>query len=86
MAKPDNAGAGSTPYMHMFGLVAMGYMWAKMAKVASEKLSAGADDRMNAKLVTARFFFEQMMPETGAHLARIQAGADSMMALAADAF
>jgi alkylation response protein AidB-like acyl-CoA dehydrogenase len=89
MAKPDNAGAGSTPYMHMFGLVAMGYMWAKMAKVAQEKLVAGANgstDRMNAKLVTARFFFEQMMPETGAHLARIQAGADSMMALAADAF
>jgi len=86
MAKPDNAGAGSTPYMHMFGLVALGYMWAKMAKAASEKLAAGADDRMNAKLVTARFFFEQMMPETGAHLARIQAGADSMMALAADAF
>ncbi|QCI65416.1 acyl-CoA dehydrogenase C-terminal domain-containing protein [Phreatobacter stygius] len=89
MAKPDNAGAGSTPYMHLFGLVAMGYMWAKMAKAANLKLANGAngtEERMNAKLGVARFFFEQMMPETAAHLARITAGADSMMALPADAF
>ena len=43
LAKPDNAGAGSTDYMHMFGLVALGYMWAQMAKVAQEKLAAGAN-------------------------------------------
>ncbi|MFN3855285.1 MAG: acyl-CoA dehydrogenase C-terminal domain-containing protein [Phreatobacter sp.] len=86
LAKPDNAGAGSTPYMHMFGLVAMGYMLARMAKVAGEKLGNGADERMTAKIATARFFFEQIMPETGAHLARISAGADSMMALPAEAF
>jgi acyl-CoA dehydrogenase len=89
MAKPDNAGAGSTPYMHLFGLVAMGYMWARMAKTAQEKLANGANgstDRMNHKLATARFFFEQMMPESGAQLARITAGADSMMALPEEAF
>jgi acyl-CoA dehydrogenase len=89
MAKPDNAGAGSTPYMHLFGLVAMGYMWARMAKTAQEKLAEGANgstDRMNHKLATARFFFEQMMPESSAHLARITAGADSMMALPMEAF
>ena len=38
MAKPDNAGAGSTDYMHLFGLVALGFMWAQMAKAAAEKL------------------------------------------------
>ena len=43
MAKPDNAGAGSTDYMHMFGLVALGYMWAQMAAAAQAKLKAGAD-------------------------------------------
>uniref|UniRef100_UPI001954C3B9 acyl-CoA dehydrogenase C-terminal domain-containing protein n=1 Tax=Stenotrophomonas maltophilia TaxID=40324 RepID=UPI001954C3B9 len=77
------------PYMHLFGLVAMGYMWARIAKAANQKLAAGAngaEERMNAKLGVARFFFEQMMPESGAHLARITAGADSMMALSADAF
>ncbi|MDH8168772.1 acyl-CoA dehydrogenase C-terminal domain-containing protein, partial [Klebsiella pneumoniae] len=39
MAKPDNAGAASTDYMHLFGLVAIGYMWARMAKVAQDKLA-----------------------------------------------
>ena len=43
MKKPDNAGAGSTDYMHLFGLVALGYMWAQMAKAAQEKLKAGAN-------------------------------------------
>jgi hypothetical protein len=89
MAKPDNAGAGSTDYMHMFGLVAFGYMWAQIAKAAQEKLAAdagGAEERLNAKLVTGRFFMERMLPETGAQLARIQSGADSTMALPAEAF
>ena len=45
MAKPDNAGAGSTDYMHLFGLVALGFMWAQMAKAAAEKLQNGADGR-----------------------------------------
>jgi acyl-CoA dehydrogenase len=89
MMKPDNAGAGSHDYMHCFGLVALGYMWAKIAKAAQEKLKAGANgstDAMNHKLVTARFYMERMLPETGAHLARIQSGADSLMALPAEAF
>ena len=87
MAKPDNAGAGSTDYMHLFGLVALGYMWCRMALAAQGKLEAGqAAERMNAKLVTGRFFMERMLPETGAHLARIQAGAGSMMELPAEAF
>ena len=89
MAKPDNAGAGSHDYMHLFGLVALGYMWAQIARTAQEKLKAGANgqaERMNHKLVTARFFMERMLPETGAHLARISTGSDTLMALPADAF
>jgi len=86
LAKPDNAGAGATDYMHLFGLVALGYMWARMAQAAQQKLAAGADDRMKAKLVTGRFFVERLLPETGAHLARIQAGAASTMELPAEAF
>ena len=89
IGKPDNAGAGSTDYMHLFGLVALGYMWAKMAAAAQERLTAGADgaaERMNAKLVTGRFFMERVLPETSAQLARIQAGAASTMELPDDAF
>jgi acyl-CoA dehydrogenase len=87
MTKPDNAGAGAADYMHLFGLVALGYMWALIVKAAQAKL-VGADgaDRLNAKLVTARFFVERILPGTGAHLARIQAGAASTMDLPVEAF
>jgi acyl-CoA dehydrogenase len=83
MAKPDNAGAGATDYMHMFGLVALGYMWCRIAEAA---LAKGDDAAMKAKLVSARFFMERMLPETAAHVARIQSGAGSVMELADEAF
>ncbi|MGA7005169.1 MAG: acyl-CoA dehydrogenase C-terminal domain-containing protein [Pseudolabrys sp.] len=85
MAKPDNAGAGSYDYMHLFGLVALGYMWCRIAEAVLAKGNASAQ-RMTAKLVTARFFMERMLPETATRLARIQAGAASTMELPADAF
>ncbi|MGB3812047.1 MAG: acyl-CoA dehydrogenase C-terminal domain-containing protein [Shinella sp.] len=89
MAKPDNAGAGSTDYMHLFGLVVVGYMWAKIAKAAEDGLANGAGERedfLKNKLVTAKFFMERLMPETGLRKIRIEAGADTMMELAAEAF
>ncbi|CAD7040445.1 acyl-CoA dehydrogenase [Pseudorhizobium halotolerans] len=88
MAKPDNAGAGSTDYMHLFGLVTLGYMWAKMAKAAQAGLAAGdpREDYLKNKLVTAKFYMERIMPETALRKARIETGADTMMELAAEAF
>jgi hypothetical protein len=88
MAKPDNAGAGAYDYMHLLGLVALGYMWARIAKTAIAKKAQGngVAERMDAKLTTGRFFMERMLPETGAHLARISAGADAVMSLPAEAF
>ena len=89
MSNPDNAGAGSTDYMHLFGVVALGYMWAQMAKVAQEKLANGAGDDadyLQNKLTTARFFFERIMPETALRKQRIEAGSESTMALDASAF
>jgi len=89
MKKPDNAGAASTDYMHLFGLVALGYMWGQMVLSARKALADGADgpaEFYEAKLVTGRYFMERVMPETAAHLARISTGADTMMALPAEAF
>jgi alkylation response protein AidB-like acyl-CoA dehydrogenase len=89
MAKPDNAGAGSTDYMHLFGLVVLGYMWAQMAKASAEKLKDGADGRADfyeTRLTLGKFFMERTMPETAAHLARISSGADTLMKLPAEAF
>src|SRR5882757_8688772 len=88
LAKPDNAGASATDYLNLFGLVALGYMWCRMVEAAKRNIAAGggATARSSAKLTTGRFFMERMLPETGAHLARIQAGAASTMELPAEAF
>jgi len=89
MSNPDNAGAASTDYMHLFGLVALGHMWAMMAATAQEKITAGANGQLQfleTKLLTGRFFMERVMPESAAHLARIQTGCDTMMAMVAEAF
>ena len=87
MAKPDNAGAGATDYMKLFGLVVFGYMWAKMAKVAQDKIAAGDTSAyFKTKQVTGRFFMERMLPETAVHLARIQTGSATTMELPAEAF
>ncbi|CAH0339396.1 acyl-CoA dehydrogenase C-terminal domain-containing protein [Rhizobium sp. CECT 9324] len=88
MAKPDNAGAGSTDYMHLFGVVVLGYMWAKMAKAANTALAAGTGDAefYRNKLLTGRFYMEKIMPETALRKTRIEAGADSLMEMAAEAF
>ncbi|MBB1091824.1 acyl-CoA dehydrogenase C-terminal domain-containing protein [Rhodopseudomonas palustris] len=87
MAAPDNAGAGATDYMQLFGRVACGYMWAKMAKVAQDKIAAGgATPYLTTKLVTGRFFMERSLPETALHLARIQTGSATTMELSAEAF
>jgi alkylation response protein AidB-like acyl-CoA dehydrogenase len=87
LAKPDNAGAGATDYMQLFGLVTFGYMWARMVKVAQDKIVGGeSTPYLTSKLVTGRFFMERMLPATALHLARIQTGSDTTMELPAEAF
>jgi hypothetical protein len=88
MAKPDHAGAGATDYMHLMGIVVLTWMWAQIAKAASAELANGGGDKdfLNAKLVTARYFAERVVPETSAHLKRLSAGADTLMELPAEAF
>jgi acyl-CoA dehydrogenase len=88
IATPNNAGAGSYDYMHLFGLVALGFMWANIAKaaIAVKPAGNGAAAAMDAKLLLGKYFMERIMPETGAHLARISSGAGTMMALPAERF
>jgi acyl-CoA dehydrogenase len=87
MGNPDNAGAGSTDYLHLFGLTLLGYMWARIAKaVLARKAKGEAIEELESKLVLAKFFNERMMPEAGAHLARLSSGAASIMAMPAAAF
>ena len=88
MSNPDNAGAGSTPYMHLFGHVLIGFQWAQMAKISTEKLDEGTDDTtfFENKLVTGRYYMKRRLPETKALLAELEAGAEDVMALDAANF
>ncbi|WP_342359987.1 acyl-CoA dehydrogenase C-terminal domain-containing protein [Terrarubrum flagellatum] len=89
MKNPENAGAGATDYMHLMGLVVLGYMWAKIARAALDKLKSGANgaaEKMNAKLITGRFFMERLLPATASHLAALSTGAETTMALSAEQF
>ncbi len=87
LANPDNAGAASTDYMHLFGLTGLAYMWALMAKVSLAKIAAGDTDPFyESKLVVGRYFVERMLPETGGHLTKLKTGSATMMALPAEAF
>jgi acyl-CoA dehydrogenase len=84
---PDDAGAGATDYMHLMGLVALGYMWCRIVEAAMGRLARDASAaRMRDKLVTGRFFVERMLPETALHLARIRLGSANVMELPAEAF
>ena len=87
MANPDNAGAASTDYLNLFGITALAYLWAQMAKAAQAKIDAGSDDPFYAnKIATGRYFVERILPDAHAHLAKMKTGADVLMALPAEAF
>src|SRR5208337_1444874 len=81
MGDPEEAGAAASEYLRLFGLVALGYIWARSAKLAMEKMmTAGSDAAFyQAKLQTARFFFERILPQAGSLLFAIKSGKDAMM-------
>jgi hypothetical protein len=89
LAKPDHAGAGAYDYMHLLGLVALGYMHCKVVEATHHKLEDSTFDdvaRIKTRLVTATFFMERILPETMTRLARITAGSDTVMALPDEMF
>jgi alkylation response protein AidB-like acyl-CoA dehydrogenase len=87
LANPDNAGAGSTDYMHLMGLTGLAHAWAMMAEAAQAKIAAGDADPFYAnKLLVGRYFLAKVLPESGAHLAKLKTGSEAVMALPADAF
>ena len=85
---PEEAGAAATDYLRLMGLVALGFMWAKAAKVAEEKLPTANGDASfyKAKLTTAQFFADRLLPQTGALWSAIKSGKTSMMDLEEAAF
>ena len=88
MKNPNNALAGSYDFMHMFGHVCLGLMWARMGKASIEALKNRADDAAfhETKIKTGRYYMVRQLPATALHLARIQSGADTVMGLSEDQF
>ncbi|WP_415889273.1 acyl-CoA dehydrogenase C-terminal domain-containing protein [Neptuniibacter sp. SY11_33] len=81
MQNRDEVGAASVDYLMYSGYVVLGYFWARMAKVAQEKLAAGEGDAAfyQAKLTTARFYFQRILPRTRGLVETMQSGADNLM-------
>jgi alkylation response protein AidB-like acyl-CoA dehydrogenase len=86
MADPEEAGAAASEYLRAFGLVAMGFLWARIAEVALGHLNGEEPLFYKAKLATARFYMARVLPETNALFANVAAGAKPLMELEAEAF
>ena len=88
MKDPNNALAGSYDFMHMFGHVCLGLMWARMGWAAKQALAGGTTDAVfyETKLATGRYYMARQLPATALHLSRIESGAETVMALEAANF
>ena len=88
MKDPEEAGAAATDYLRLLGLVAMAYCFAQATVIAKQKLAEGAEDAAfyKAKIITARFFFDRILPQATTAFLAIKSGKASMMALEAEAF
>ena len=88
MKNAENVGAGAQPYLHLMGIVAVGLMWLRMAMAAAKLKAAGEGDTafLDAKLTTARYYGERIIPDAGALRRKIESGAEAMMALPPEMF
>jgi alkylation response protein AidB-like acyl-CoA dehydrogenase len=83
MQDPEQAGAGASPYLRLTALTVIAYLWSRMALVAQQQLAAGGGNEtlLTGKLVSARYYFEKLLPESGWLLEDIRSGKDATMAL-----
>ena len=89
MAKPEEAAAAATDFLKLFALVAMGFMWCRMAEVAQSRLAAGANGEAafyQAKLDVGAFFMARVLPRHSSHFQAVMAGGDTLMRLPEAAF
>jgi len=85
---PEEAAAAASDYLALFGHVALGWMWARMALLAKQRLphADGEATFYEAKLHTARFYLHRALPQAHAHFAALAAGKGTLMELPASAF
>jgi alkylation response protein AidB-like acyl-CoA dehydrogenase len=79
-ARPNDALAGATPFLRLMGTTVGGWYLARAALAARELLARGEGDRafLEAKITTARFYAEQLLPQTAGLLPMVTAGADRL--------
>jgi alkylation response protein AidB-like acyl-CoA dehydrogenase len=88
MKNREEVGAASVDYLMYSGYAVFAYLWARMAKVALDKMVEGTTEEMfyNAKVQSARFYFKRMLPRSKTHAETMLAGADSLMDMPEEAF
>jgi len=86
LSHPEEAGAAASDYLNMFGLVAIGYMWAKMADQATHRKDKMTDEFYDAKLKTGLFYMQRILPQTGSLLSSIMSGCENTMSLNEEQF
>ncbi len=88
MANPNHLGAGAHHYMHIMGVVTLGFMWLKQAQVAKAALASNPEDAAfyEAKLTSAAYYAERYLPDAGSLRRKLEAGSDNMMKLPEEAF
>ncbi|TVV45608.1 acyl-CoA dehydrogenase C-terminal domain-containing protein [Thalassolituus sp. C2-1] len=88
MSDREQAGAAATPYLRLFALTVVAYFWSRMALTAQQQLDAGSTetDFYQAKVHSARFFMDKLLPQTEALMSEIEAGKDSLMEMAVGQF
>ena len=83
---PEEAGAASYDYLRLLALTSMAWMWARTARVAVDRLDGDNSGFYQRKLITGRFFVKRLLPQVKSLADSLSAGADTVMALPADAF
>ena len=89
LARPEEAAAAATDYLRLFNLVAMAFMWCRMAEVAGAKLRAGANGDAGfyqSKLDVGRFYMARVLPRHSVHFQGVMAGGETLGLMAAEAF
>ena len=86
LSRPDEAGAAATDYLRLFGLTLLAYLWARMAEISLGKANEDSDGFHRAKVLTARFYMERLLPQTSGLLQAITAGGKTMMGFDEAAF
>ena len=88
MADREQAGAAATPYLRLFALTTVAYFWSRMAQIAQQQLAAGTSETeyYDAKVKTAQFYMEKILPQVNGLLTEIEAGKDSLMQLSVSQF